>query len=328
MQERVSTLYHVTYKRVCSLQTITDRCSFQINKIIKPHCYRLTAEKLQNIQKPLKERKIKVTKFMKKRIYINEDNKKEVVTEYTKEEIEYAAERHLRNIFEDIECIKEYKLEIKEISEEIITHGAANYQMLVDNKPITTKMRGYKKQAYGIYNKEENRYKKTGTIEPVKEFFENIKNKNGEMPRQRPYIEVETLGITNYRANKKKYIEIGIVPGNIEQKPRIITELALSAYTFQTEKQYMKWDKELKKDKILLGQSIESDYTNKEGKLNYKEMIIEIQKQIEEGKRIYKYKKEKQQHPYKREAEEMKEYIEQKNKEKVVEKRAEQIVTV
>lgn len=280
-------------KGLNGFQTITDGCCFEINKIPEIHRYKVSSEKLINLDKAIRKRQMKLKTLMSTKARIDME-RKEVIKDYSNEEIAKAAKNHLIELFAGVQVIKLYELEVQDICTHIITHGASNYQLRNFGTVLKTKMRGHRDQDYDVYNKE--------PINPVSDLFNSLyKNQEG-IDRVKPVIERRIIGIQDYKQKQQRYEEYGLVPGNTMYITKQILESTISTYTFKTNEQREKWKHQYEKVKQEYGQTYESDYITENGKLNYKKMIEETKRKIENGDKKYNYTR-KEYHPYKRQRE-------------------------
>nr|YP_009395113.1 hypothetical protein [Bryothamnion seaforthii]ARW63881.1 hypothetical protein [Bryothamnion seaforthii] len=90
-------------------------------------------------------------------------------------------------------------------------------------------------------------------------------------------------------------------------------------FLFKRHCQYKSWETEHQNLKRQFRQSYEAIYTDKEGFLNYKKMVCDIQKKIDEGEnKFIKRKRNITEHSKKQKFDMLKNYIEEYRKEKLI----------
>lgn len=156
------------------------------------------------------------------------------------------------------------------------------------------KSRGNKKGVYesfilssdGKNLEQTERYKES----PGWQFLNEILTNPESIKPQHPYIQSSILKVKEYKNTPRKFDALGVEPGNNYKEAKIFHELSLSQFAFKSHEQYVNWLKfhqglKDKKDKgkSLYGQGLEMFYLNKDGTLNYKKMIEEIEQHIYNG---------------------------------------------
>ena len=288
-------------KALHGTQTITDGCIFEVNRVIKSR-YNLSNKKYQKIKIEGNQKDLSFGYLMNKKY------KEEELDEIKKEELAIKAKEHIQRNFRKINVINLYDLEVKHIFTGLATHGTSNYQIIKKNEIITTKMRGYKNKAIPETTQQSS--------QKIKEWLNDIYKNPSKVKRPEPFIIDELIKTNGYRKEIEKYKKININPGNTNQKVRTINECPLTMFSFQSYEQYKSWKKQYEQLRRRHMQTYEANYTD-EKYINYKEMIIEIQKKIDEGEMKYQLAKihNYKDHPMKEKYYELKEYIEEHQKE-------------
>jgi hypothetical protein len=179
--------------------------------------------------------------------------------------------------------IGQFSFEVKDIYKSITSHGTANYKFVPfseSDSPIY-KCRGYesKKTHTGLIEDEEtiDRYSDKA---PIVDFLNQLEENPKKVKRQNVALKQGILKINQYLESRERYDAMGLMPGDNVVKSLLVVEFSLSQFTFKTHKQYKMWKGEVEKLKNKTGQSLEVFFLNKNGTLDYERMIQTIDEMI------------------------------------------------
>lgn len=287
-------------------QTITDGCCFELNKVTKSR-YTLTNKKYLELSTEGKKKDLIFSPLLERKFHT-----KEVVNlqKNRKKDIEKAVKNHLKKMFRNNKVLNQFDFEVKHICTGLSTHGASNYQLHDRDNIIKSKMRSYKNLEYIDYDVESGKI--LGTKKVAESFLKSIYENPNKVKREEPFVEDRIIKINNYNAGHERFDKMGLLPGNSEKVVRLLNECTLSIFLFRTYKQYKSWKRQYEALKRAYKQSYEESYTDNEGNLKYKEMISDIQEEINNEKmKLQKNKLHEVSHPKKEKYEKIKEYIEE-----------------
>jgi hypothetical protein len=175
----------------------------------------------------------------------------------------------------------QFSFEVKDVYKSIASHGSANYKFTSFSGESTYKCRGYesKKSHTGLIENEEiiDRY---STKAPIVDFLDQLESNPERVQRQNVALKQGILKIGEYLESQTRYDALGLMPGDNVAKSLLVTEFSLSQFTFKNHKQYKMWKNEVEKLKEKTGQSLEIFFLNKDGSLNYQRMITTIDQMI------------------------------------------------
>jgi len=178
--------------------------------------------------------------------------------------------------------IGQFSFEVKDIFKSITSHGSANYKFVgFKENEILYKCRGYesKKSHTGLIENEEivERYSDKA---PIVDFLDQLEANPNKVTRQNVALKQSILKIGQYLESQSRYDALGLMPGDNVAKSLLVVEFSLSQFTFKTHKQYKMWKSEVEKLKEKTGQSLEVFFLNKDGTLDYQRMIETVDQMI------------------------------------------------
>jgi hypothetical protein len=175
----------------------------------------------------------------------------------------------------------QFSFEVKDIYKSIASHGSANYKFVSFTDESIYKCRGYesKKSHTGLIENEEtiDRYSDKA---PIVDFLNQIESNPERVQRQNVALKQGILKIGEYLESQSRYDALGLMPGDNIAKSLLVSEFSLSQFTFKNHKQYKMWKNEVEKLREKTGQSLEIFFLNKDGTLNYQKMITTIDQMI------------------------------------------------
>jgi hypothetical protein len=178
--------------------------------------------------------------------------------------------------------IGQFSFEVKDIYKSITSHGSANYKFVgFKENEILYKCRGYesKKSHTGLIENEEiiDRYSDKA---PIVDFLDQLESNPGKVNRQNVALKQGILKIGQYLESQSRFDAMGLKPGDNVAKSLLVVEFSLSQFTFKTHKQYKMWKTEVERLKEKTGQSLEVFFLNKDGTLDYQNMVETIDQMI------------------------------------------------
>lgn len=293
-------------------QTITDGCTFELNKVVHPDNGRLTASTVFNVSnKYINELNIKFAPLGNNEITVSEWSKNDgdkVWTahllqdgkELTYNAIGELAMKHLQNIFpkeidvlhkrvKDLkgnEQIGQFTLEVKCIADAGAFHGSANY-LLRQNKDyyLAAKMRSYRKDLHECVDIVDGELDYTrNDYNPAFEFLVQLLTNPNAVKRAEVFLDKSILKPGTYKQHfDSRYTNGKLFPGCGQVRARVIREFSLNQFTFQTLAQYRAWEREWKFLIDKTGQSYENFFLNADDTVNVQEMVRNISKCICKG---------------------------------------------
>ena len=201
-----------------------------------------------------------------------------------------------------------YEFEMKAFYTEAVFHSSANYWFKSPIMPEATKdtfkMRSYEKKQHDTIRVKDGEFEILDTYKDETPAFYFIKQLFHPETIERGFVFAKDtiLKIGEYvQRQNSLYDKSILVPGDTYWKQGLLREFSLSQFTFRTMEQYKSWEKTINKMKDAYGQSIEMFFINKDGSLNYREMINwfdrVIDKNIEPVKALRTLSKLKKNHP-------------------------------
>lgn len=286
-------------KGLNGVQSITDGCPFELNRVIFPidNGY-LTASSLVEMNDmgkqyryaPLGNEPWEVIKTKNSEIVIRHGD-----NYFTKEganrAIDELALKHLQTLFPGVDVLNfkttdvsgrersgQFGFEVKDIYGGGVFHGSANYAFFNFYGWLDKyKMRSYKKDGCtGIYKFYANEITHHRDFKAVELFFNQLWHNPDEIPRQEVFLQPKILKIGEYAQHKDKFENSLLFPGCTVEVARLIRECSLNAFTFKTHAQWKQWDALADRLRRQHDQTFETLYTTPEGKLRYKAMILGI----------------------------------------------------
>jgi hypothetical protein len=177
--------------------------------------------------------------------------------------------------------IGQFSFEVKDIYKSITSHGSANYKFVSFTGESIYKCRGYesKKTHTGLLQNEEiiDRY---SAKSPIVDFLNQLESNKNSVTRQNVALKQGILKIGEYLESESKYRDKGLKPGDNVTKSLLVVEFSLSQFTFKNHKQYKMWKSEIEKLKNKTGQSLEVFFLNADGTLDYELMIQRVDEMI------------------------------------------------
>lgn len=307
-------------KGLHGVQTITDGCVFDLNRVLHPDrdpvnglntvsLYRDTLRNTNLGLKPLAG--VKSISF--------EQCPSSVVGEYTTglalttdtgvvhlnhsealEWIQTQALDHLKNIFPAVDVLHQentdikgsprkglFSLEVKGVHDIGVFHGSANYSLQRAGENQRFAMRAYSRRSQealggGSLSVTDNEFY------PATRFLKDLLENSRSMPRQSVYLRSSILKCGDYSKHyKSKYEGSKVYPGITVKTASYLREFSLAQFTYQSHEQYRGWERETARLQRHYGQSYEQYFLNPDGTLDYQRMIETIDGKIAEGKLSY-----------------------------------------
>lgn len=167
-------------KSLHGMQTITDGCCFDVNKVIKSR-YTLTNLKYWKLRDEGSQKDLGYGLLLGKKIIYKDTNiiDKEIISE------------NIIKTFPRITVTKQYNLEIKSIVTGISTHGTSNYQIRINDEIINTKMRSYKNTIYPNYDCEKEL--ELEEYNRIKSWLNSIYINPEKVKREEPFVEEKII---------------------------------------------------------------------------------------------------------------------------------------
>lgn len=301
---RVRTMAWYMEKALHGLQTITDGCAFQINKVTKSR-YTLTNAKCFNLKNNGSMKDLGYGYLLNRKVKTSEIGDYKLL----KKEINESVKEHIKRTFPKAKVVGQFEIEVRDIYTGIATHGPSNYQLYYKEKIVKTKMRSYKNYEYIDFNIETK--KTEGEFSRTVRWLDSIYNKQNAIERQEPFVEEVIIKTSQYLKQKERLDTLGI--GDVDHRVRIVNEFNIAMFLFKTNEQYESWKREHDELKQCCKQSYEGSFEGGHGELLYQDMIEDVQKKIKNGKKsFYGNAKLIKDHPKKEKIEKIEEYIREK----------------
>ena len=177
--------------------------------------------------------------------------------------------------------IGQFSFEVKDIYKSMTSHGTANYKFVSFTNESIYKCRGYesKKTHTGLIENEQviDRYSDKA---PIIDFLNQLEVNPNRVGRQNVALKQGILKIGEYLESESNYSAKGLQPGDNITKSLLVVEFSLSQFTFKNHKQYKMWKSEIEKLKNKTGQSLEVFFLNKDSTLDYELMIRRVDEMI------------------------------------------------
>ena len=295
-------------KALHGIQTVTDGCAFQLNKVVKSR-YALTNAKYFQLKNGGSQKDLWFGCLMKRKRKIEEIDKLEEEIP----EINELVSTHIKKTFSKVKVVHQYEVEVRGIYTGIATHGPSNYQLYRKEDIMKTKMRSYKNIEY--INYDINEYCSKGAFSRTVRWLDNIYKQPTKISRGEPFVEEVIIKTNQYNKQKERLSQLDIGIGDVDHRVRIISEFSLSMFLYKSHTQYISWKKEHDHLKMCYKQSYEAEFIKPTGELNYMDMIKNIQQKIRTGmNRFYKRRKHNLDHPKKEKVEQIEKYIQENYK--------------
>jgi hypothetical protein len=286
-------------KGLNGFQTITDGCAFELNRVIHPDSQKVTATEvlttyLSSVDAHYKVKPIggvdRIETFMGEYglgLTVYESDKiTKLENNDAKKWLESKIPEHLKTVFPNVPVIEKFSFEIKDIYDAGAFHGTANYKFRKGKLTEQGKMRSYSKKH------EYNAFVLTGDelqlifseYKPSEEFLDNILLCPIAVNRSHAYIATKVLKTGEYKAHyESRWSKSEAFPGCTVENGRLLRECSLTQFTFKTLKQFQSWEREAKRLRDMTGHTYESWFLNEDGTLDFKAMVIRLDKLIREG---------------------------------------------
>jgi hypothetical protein len=305
-------------KGLYGVQSITDGCGFNPNKVLFPgrdlvdgECVAMHRSNNLFVKGKLRLSGLGNSKWHgdKNGLYCDgiqigkwkiEDGKKEYVD--INNQIATLAMKHLQTLFPNVDVlhaptesldiiqgqlvrtprIGQFSFEVKDIYKSITSHGSANYKFVgFEDNEILYKCRGYEsKKSHTALIENEEVIERYSNKAPIIDFLDQLESNSNKVTRQNVALKQGILKIGQYLESQSRYDAMGLMPGDNVAKSLLVVEFSLSQFTFKTHKQYKMWKSEVERLKGKTGQSLEVFFLNKDGTLNYQKMIETVDKMI------------------------------------------------
>lgn len=182
-----------------------------------------------------------------------------------------------------------YNFEVKNICNSVSFHGSADYMYTNLKGEITTKMRGYDVKPNVVAWKLENNKLTPDTDyynekQPIQRFLEDLKYKPESVKIQPPFTKTSILKPAQFSKEYRKTFQYTDLKCGDDFMEIVKLPIFTLRFKFQTEKQLKGWTRYYNSLKRrYAGLSFEIFYLNQDGTINYKKMMYEIDKYINEG---------------------------------------------
>lgn len=181
-----------------------------------------------------------------------------------------------------------YNFEVKNICNSVSFHGSADYMYINLKGEITTKMRGYDVKPNVVAWKLENNKLIPDTSyynekQPIQRFLEDLKDKPESVKIQPHFTKTSILKPAQFSKEYNKTFQYTDLKCGDDFMEIVKLPIFTLRFKFQTEKQLKSWTKYYNSLKRRYGLSFEIFYLNKDGTINYKKMMYEVDKYISKG---------------------------------------------
>ena len=181
----------------------------------------------------------------------------------------------------------QFSFETKDLYVEGGFHGSANYVLRKPHES-TIKARGYEtKRKHESIGWKDATLIKTDEYgndnNPAKDLMNQILSNATKIKRQKVAVKQGILKSGDYRNLTDKYESIGLETGDTILKALLMQEFSMSQFTFQTYKQYVKWYKLIDRLKKKHKQSLETFFLDKNGHLNFVDLVNAVDEMIGNG---------------------------------------------
>lgn len=300
-------------------QSITDGCTFDLNRVLVPRTdRRITGELVVNLYTDnlykhhtfkslltatelsvtVNSSTIEVVDYQEfQGLKFNQgDDTRLLSPNESYDWVNAAAMQHLQRLFPNLDVLHQvtkdvygnerkgqFQFEAKGFFEAATFHGTANYSLKIDNV-MKLAMRSYSKRTHKTVKCINGVIDVVDNqLKPSETFLASLYNPS-RVPRGDVYLRERILKVGDYKHNYRKWENTQIMPGTTVDSPSILHEFNLSQFTFITYSQYKAWSKEHLSLLHGYGQSYEMFFINDDNTLNYQLMIETIDKCIRGGK--------------------------------------------
>lgn len=296
-------------KGFSGVQSITDGCGFDLNKVLFAGDRAINGEitQLQNIEAQIKKSHLRLS-GLGGSVWTGDENGiyrdgVNVGKGADNKVINALAMEHLQGLFPNVDVLNaatdrieivdgvavrtprigQFSFETKEVYKSIVAHGSANYAFTSFDGKKTIKTRGYegKKQHTGLLDvdgKTSDRYQENN---PMHDFLMQLEGNPNRIERQNVALKSGILKIGTYLQSPGKFDELGLKPGDNYTKSLLVSEFSINQFMFKSHKQYKMWSDKVRKLKDKTGQSLEVFFIDSEGFLNYQAMIEKVIEMID-----------------------------------------------
>ncbi|NER28650.1 MAG: hypothetical protein F6J89_13705 [Symploca sp. SIO1C4] len=306
---RARTLCWLMEKGLYGIQSITDGCAFNPNKVLFHGSEKINGECTSLHRKELK---IKRGKWRRNKLggrkWSGDENgvyaDGELVGKGAKNPlIAKLAMKHLQQLFPGMSVLHaqtqeiqikdglptrvprtgQFGFEVKDCYKSMVAHGTANYRLEDFKGNVVLKARGYEGKAKHItLNTDGEVIDRYSDKTPIGDLLSQLQTNPDRVVRQQVAIKTGILKPSEYLESQKRYDALKLMPGDNRTKSFLTGEFSMTQFTFKTHEQYATWKKQIEKLKKKTGQSIEAFFLNQDGSLNYTLMIQTIDRMIEE----------------------------------------------
>lgn len=200
-------------------------------------------------------------------------------------------DRNKKRVEEFTESLKKAGLKWQGIVFEESTCKEWSYER-VESYPVVLKARGYEtgKEHWSFDPVAEgdevtftrsDRYNSGNN--PAKDLLCQLVQNPNAVIRQTPAIKKSILKLGDYKNLAGKFDQMGIEPGDNLMKVILMQEFSLTQFTFLTHEQYSTWKNAIEGMKQKDKQSIESFFLNPDGTLRFLDMVLAVDKMINDG---------------------------------------------
>jgi hypothetical protein len=310
-------------KGLHGFQTITDGCTFDLNKVLFPReGKRITGENTVSLYSHLNEgskdypRKplgsvdyidilpIKIHNEQKQKddwkgaLVLYQGEQSTVLSlKQTQNWLDTKVAEHLTNLFPNVDVlhqpskdvygndrIGQFEFEAKGVYNSGAFHGTANYVLSIENQD-KVRMRSYTPREHTSFELAADDLQiLREDYHPSNEFLAMLQDNPERVQRSEVYINSRILKIRDWRRNYTSWQYSQAFPGCTVENAALLRELSVSQFTFQTHDQYKAWSKEADNLRRRYGQSYEMFFVDDEGHLDYQQLVNEVDAAIRAGK--------------------------------------------
>lgn len=299
-------------------QSITDGCVFDINKVLYPqknrrisgeivvNLYADKAMKNHRFAPIIQEDDLCVTDNYKIEL-VDYDGVPGITTTYKNQDLSVVhqpkeainwisnhAMAHLQKLFPNVDIlhqettnkygvprIGQFEFEAKGFYDTGIFHGSANYRLGYQGK-FKYAMRSYTKKSHRSVELVDGNLELHKDFKPSEFFLDSLMTPHN-IPRSKVYIKDRILKCGDYKNNYQRWRGTQVYPGCTIEITGILHEFSLSQFTFQTYNQYKKWKQEFEGYLRKYGQTYEMFYLLENERLDYQQMVIDVDAAIRNG---------------------------------------------
>jgi hypothetical protein len=291
-------------KGLYGVQTITDGCAFELNRVVHERGRKLTTETLFEVYvkgshegyyklAPLGNESIEVKDWVK----VESDNFKAKLfqgeSELSYEDVADMTLKHLQSLFPVVDVLHketngvkgQYSLEIKNVVSGGSFHGSANYLFNErDDIFLKAKMRSYgkdKHKAITLIN--ECLEIMRDDYKPATEFLSSLYQNPRSVKHSQVFVDSSILKIGSYKhLYVSRYEATQLFPGCTQERARLLRMFSLNQFTFRSFEQYRSWEREWKRLLDSTGHSYEAFFED-DGCIDVESMVKEVDRRIRNG---------------------------------------------